>query len=148
MKAIALSSEEQRATGFSHLVEFLHTDINTQAGLAYTTGLVPRSAFLNPGMGVLRVGFRVVTPFVGCTTLALDIGDAGTGANAARFLAAQSLLTAGYGFGINPLPQPYNAADNFVTAKFTATVQNLNQLTAGRVQIYVALIDMSLISKP
>ncbi len=148
MKAIPLSSEEQRDKGFSHLFEIVFTDLFAGAGLVLSVPLFPRAGTLPAGSVLYRVAGKIVTPFVGCTTLAVDIGDGGTSGAPARFLAAQSLLAAGWFVGINAAPQLYTAADNFVSIKFTATVNNLPALTAGKLQVFLSMVDLNQISRP
>ena len=148
MKAQPLSAEEQRSSGFSHLIEIFFSDLIGIAALTGSLQLVPRVGFLTPGSLVRGVAGKIVTPFAGTTTLVADIGSGGTDAAASTFVAAKSLLAVDWFSSVNTTPQLFTAADQFIVLKFTATVQNLTALTAGRLQVFLSVVDLNTISRP
>jgi hypothetical protein len=123
---------------FTHKVELTFADLTT-AGLTQATNLIA----LLSGMLIERVGFRLRTNFSGggATSLTLQLGDAGS---ANRFLAAQSIWGAS-----SPIAAAggqtffaYTAAENF-RVTFTSVTANLNTITAGKVDVYVKLVDLN-----
>lgn len=162
MKIIPLPSETRLNSGFSVKVRVAYTDVNATAGLTKTLTLYPDGTGQLPaGFAVRRVGYQLITPFTGgaVATCTLDLGDK---ASASRYLAAANsdlftaiatntkafvmagALVAGYAF------QPVDVTNTNaqLTGLFTTTVANLNALTAGLVEIYYELIDLSRLDDP
>lgn len=141
MKITQLSSEEQRALGFSHKVVVDYTDLVATAALTKAQNIYPGSGNAAVGTCIRRAAARVVTAFAGCTALVVEIGY-GTDPNA--ILASSDMMaTAGTWYSITPATCPItlSAADTF-DALFTATTDNLTDLTAGEVEIYLEVADL------
>lgn len=142
MKVYPLMMEDRLASGYTHRVNVRYTDLNDTAALTKTLAIYPQSGTAGVGTSVRRAAARVITPFVGCATLTLQVGD---GSDTDRNLASFDLKAAAdtYGVGVpSTTPSVFNAADT-VDALFTATTNNLTSLTAGEVDIYLCIADLS-----
>lgn len=143
MIVLPLAQEEVLAKDITHVVTFEFTDLNTTAGLTKTLEILPVSAG-RIGVEVTCRGFYVETAFAGTATLTLIVGDDG---DTDRYLTAAvaDMKTAG---PVSVLPtiatQPftYKVANN-VEAIFTATTNNLDQLSAGKVHVFLKVVDLA-----
>lgn len=142
MKVTQLSMNEQLAMGYSHKVVVSYTDLTDTAGLTKALAIYPDSGTAPIGTCCRRAAARVVTAFVGCATLTVEIGD---GNDPNRILLSSDMkATAGTWYTATPATAPgvFNAADT-LDALFTATTNNLSALTAGEVEIYVDVAHLS-----
>lgn len=161
MKLIPLPVETQARTGKTHKLVITAKDINgtssTLAGQtqtfssAWTSGtaqaVIPPNALgassltLPAGTQVLGTALvNVVTPFTGgsVSAMTLSLGDGGS---ATRFVNAVDVFTAaGYLAGA-VANYNYVSADT-IDAKFTATGDTLANVTAGEVEIYLAILPV------
>jgi len=138
MKAYVLSNEESHAHGASHKVVITWSDLLT-AALTNTKAIYPFTGTAPIGTRVAAVRARLKTAFVGCATLTCAVGDGGS--TARNLAAADMKAAAGTWYFSSPsttTPSGFNAADT-VDALFTATTNNLDQLTAGEVEIYLTI---------
>jgi hypothetical protein len=104
MKITQLSAEEHRALGFTHKVVVDWNDLVGTAGLTKAQNIYPGSGNARIGTCINKVAARVVTAFVGCTALVVEIGY-GTDPNA--ILASSNMMaTAGTWYGITPATCP------------------------------------------
>lgn len=143
MTIYPLSQEEIGAKDITHVVTFDYTDLNTTAGLTKTIEILPSSVG-KIGAEVSCRGFYVETAFAGTATLTLTVGD---GVDPDRYLTAAvaDMKTAGPKSvlpTINTQPYTYTAADG-VDAVFTATTNNLDQLTVGKVHVFLKVVDLA-----
>jgi hypothetical protein len=172
MKLIPLSSEERIHMGFSHKVIVTFADL-TAAATTQTLILFPDASpadvlgtqsagyTLPSGTYIAKCGFQLITPFSGGSVSALTVGI-GDGGSATRYSAsnASDLFTTssntknasvggtGYTFTQSDVAAGNVAA---VTALFTATGGNLSTLTAGVVELYIAvhrLNDLTVDTEP
>lgn len=135
-----LALHEIAATGFTHVVNIGFADLST-AGLTKTLAIYPESGTTAIGTAVEKAAAEVVTAFVGCATLVLEVGDDG---DVDRNLVSFDMKsTAGTWKHTVPstTPSVFNAA-NTVDALFTATTNNLDALTAGEVNIYLRIVEL------
>jgi len=141
MTIYQLSAEEQRALGFSHKVVVTSDDLVGTAALTKAQNVYPGSGNARIGTCIRKAAARVVTAFVGCTALVVEIGY-GTDPNAI-LLSSDMAATAGTWYAATPATAPLviNAADTF-DALFTATTDNLSSLTAGQVEFYLDVADL------
>lgn len=137
-----LPKEEVAFKGYTHVVTLDHTDLNTTAGLTKSIELLPAS-LAKIGTEVSCRGFYVETAFAGTATLTLVVGDDG---DTDRFLtsAVADMKTAG---PKSVLPttatQPFAyATANGIDGLFTATTNNLDQLTTGKVHVFLNVVDL------
>jgi hypothetical protein len=126
----------------THVVKINHTDLNATAALIKSLAILPTSMIKN-GVRVRCIGINVTVPFVGVTTLTLQIGETdtdrfftATDVKAKAFTAASSAITT--------QPFAFNVADT-VDALFTATVDNLTLLSAGEVIVLLNVSDDSVV---
>jgi hypothetical protein len=148
MKVIPLPSETLDRVGFNWKAIIEYTDL-VVAGLTASLQIFPRGAASFPaGLSVLRAGLSVVTNFDGGATssLTVQVGDDGA---VARLLPATQIHEDGteipyfvVAAGTTTQPFAYNAA-NGIDALFTSVGANLNALTQGKVELYLALVDIS-----
>lgn len=141
MTIYQLSADEQRALGFSHKVVVTSADLVGTAGLTQALNIYPGSGTARIGTCCRQAAARVVTAFVGCTTLVVEIGDGGD--PNAVLLSSDMKATAGTWYTATPAtaPRVFNAADT-LDALFTAGTDNLSALTAGQVEIYLDMADL------
>jgi hypothetical protein len=146
MKARNLSLAETVITaGATHVVRVVHTDLTGTAALTKTQQLLPETSGSTLPIGTMYevVGIRVSTAFVGpsVSSLTLQVGDGGD-TDRVFTAAMASLLTAAYypATNLTTAPGQFTAADT-IDGLFTAVGANLSVLTAGVVDIYLAIVD-------
>lgn len=149
METILLSAEETRQTGFTHKFSIPYSDLTAAA----TTQTVTLTA-LTAGMLITNAAFRVPTTFDGGATseLTLQVGWDTVNADPDGLIEAASIHAdatyvtvgdaTGAAFATKRTGRPVTAAQN-ATALFTATGANLSVLTAGQVDIYLAIADLA-----
>lgn len=142
MQVTPLPNETRAATGFTHKINLTFADLTT-AGLSQAINLLP----VLSGWLILRAAYRLRTNFSGgaATSLTASLGDAGS---ATRFLAAQSIWGAATPIaaaGSNTF-FAYTGAENF-RITFTSVGANLNTITAGSIDVYVAAVELSLMDQ-
>jgi hypothetical protein len=130
--------EQEVFNGFNVRAEIDYTDLNDTAGLTKTLALGkawPASTV------VLRAAFKTVVAGVGCAALAVEIGDSG---DVDRFLATNSAkAAAGTVVALVPSTAPAPLAGTLkLQALFTATTDNLDQLTAGSWVVYAQVAEL------
>ncbi len=136
MDVIILSAEERLNHDYTHKVIVEYTDLNTTAALTKTLAIYPRVGTAAIGTTVHKVASRVVTAFAGTTTLAAEVGDGG---DVDRNLVSFDMKSAANTWKVavpSTSPSVFNAADT-VDVLFTATVDNLTALTAGKAEFYL-----------
>lgn len=139
-KAYNLSLQEQ-ARGYSHKFSVAYTDVNSGTGSAdtvtMTLGTLPSTWVVENAL------VNVSTAFAGTTAFTVQVGTTTT-TNA--FVTATSVLTAGV-IG-SPLTNTYTNATATATKNLVATFTNAtggspSALTAGALDIYLNIIDLS-----
>lgn len=142
MKIYPLMEEERANSGFTHVAKITYADLSDTAGLTKTLAIYPESGTAPAGLAVHRVAAKVVTAFVGCTTLGVEVGGVGSDVDAGM-ASFDCKSTAGtYKYTVpSTCPHVYNTADT-LDALFTATVDNLSALSVGEVWIYFAVADL------
>ena len=147
MKLLPLASEARAQTGFTHKIEITHADL-TAAATTETLALFPQTGTFPAGTACQRVGFSLKTPFDGgaTSTMTLQVGDGG---DVDRLLPAVVVHEDGseIDFGITNLDHVYLAADT-IDALFTATGANVSVLTAGAIDIFLAIVDLNDLETP
>ena len=142
MNAWALSNEEALASGYNYKVVIGFADIQA-VGLTNTIQLTDS---LPAGSKIDRVAVRVPTNTVGCTTATIKIGDGVNGVDAN--LKAANLHTGTAGRWVlqayADVPTVFQVADT-LDALFTSTTDNLSALSAGQVEIYAKIANLSLL---
>lgn len=111
--------------------------------LTDTAGLTKTLTFAALGLQGILAGtvVEVVTGFVGCTSLDVSVGG---GMAPAALCADVSVLTPDVtNDPTGTAGQSFFAAATQLTATFTATVENLNQLTAGQLYVHVYLLPVT-----
>lgn len=137
-------AREEIGNGYTHVVTIDFTDLNTTAGLTKTLEMLP-ATLVKVGTEIFCKGFYVETAFAGCATLTLQVGD---GNDTDRYLTAAvaDLKTAGYKSVLQNLattPFTYTAAADSVDALVTATTDNLTALTAGKVYVFLRVVNLA-----
>lgn len=141
MKIRKLTHEEAAFYGFTHVANLTFKDLNTTAALTKTIALYPESGNAPVGTVMRRAATKVITAFVGCATLGAEVGDDG---DVDRILVSSDMkATAGTWKVAVPSTAPavFNTA-NTLDVLFTATTNNLDQLTAGDVDIYFDVVEL------
>ena len=148
MQLIPLPSETRIHTGYSHKLILTYADLAT-----WTSGTAQAVIPFN-GLGLSsntnptpflfgRNGNRVITPFTSSggaiTTLTFSLGDGGS---SGKFINALDLKTAGFATAAATTVSAYNVADT-IDAVATIVGQTMASLTAGRLELYVSLVDIS-----
>lgn len=144
MKVNRLSANEVAEYGFNWMVTIDKDDLSA-AALTKTLAIYPETGTAAAGTVVRKAAARVVTAFAGTTTLVVEVGDGG---DVDRALASSDMTAAAgtvYPAIPTTVPAAFAAADT-VDALFTATVDNLDQLSAGEVQIFLDVVDLALIT--
>ena len=160
-KLIQLSPSSQQNTGFTHKSIFNAADVAAlTSGTAYSvlpqknaagTWVVVASASaatVPAGTLVEKVALRVTTAFASAGNTITLVAIVGDGGDTSRYFASTSLKTAGY-----PVSPPLKVPLLYVTADtidiiFTAAVEAITLLTAGEVEVYLALRDLDALSRP
>ena len=140
MNAHALSNEESLETGYNYKVVIDYTDL---VGTAATTKIIALTDTMPIGTKVERAAARVAVAFAGTTTAVLEVGDDG---DDHRNLVSFDMMSAAGTWKVavpSSTPSVFNAA-NTVDALFTGGA-NFTGITAGRVEIYLKIADLSLI---
>lgn len=130
---------------FTHKITVDYTDISA-AALTKSIQILPEISGSNNPVGtfVTAAGYRLETPFDGgdTATLSVQIGDDG---DPNRFLVetttelhkdATQKKNVVAAASVTTMPFAYDAA-NGIDALFTATEANLNELTAGSVDLFL-----------
>ena len=139
-KAYNLSLQEQ-ARGFSHKFSVSYSDVAYGSGstdtVTMTLGALPSAWVVTDAL------VNVSTAFAGTTAFTVQVG---TTTSAAAFVTATSVLTAGV-IG-SPLTNTYTNATATATKNLVATFTNAtggspSALTAGALDIYLNIIDLS-----
>lgn len=138
MKSVPLSYEERIATGMTHKILIDYTDLTDTAGLTKTLEAFPVAA----GQTIRKAASKVLVAFAGCATLVAEVGDGG---DVDRLMASHNMkATAGTRVVAVPSSVPYAyTGDDTLDVKFTATTNNLTELTAGQVAILVEVSDLA-----
>ena len=139
MTIIPLALEEISYKGYTHIAVLEYTDLTDTAGLTKTVALMSVRA----GHRVDCKGINIATAFAGAATTTLQVGETDTD----RFMTAAiaDLKTAGYKaapHAITTQPFTFTGADT-VDALVTNTPNNLTELTAGKVYIFLNVVDES-----
>lgn len=151
MDIIQLSGAEQARTGFTHKFTIGYADLTT-AGAAHTVALLT----LANGQGIRGGAFRLASGWVGAsvTNVTIKIGwDAATGSDDDDgLLEAVELATAGTeilagdftGAAFATKRTGYFAVEAAtINAIFTATGANINVCTAGQVEVFLSVVDLT-----
>jgi hypothetical protein len=152
MNVEQLGIELQARTGFTHKFTIDYTDL-VALGAAGSGAIV--LAPYTAGTFVLAAAHRVESGFVGpsVTNLVIDVGHNGaTTDDPDAYIDNVEIATAGTeilyqdgnGAVFATLRTGYGAADaGNIEATFTATGANLNVLTAGKVHVYLKIVDLT-----
>lgn len=147
MNVLPLGLTEGAKLGATHLIKITFADLTDTAGLTKALQIIPTSGNLAAGWMVRNVKAKVKVAFVGCATLGMEVGDAGS---VARNLASFDMKsTAGTWKTIQPTttsPSVFAAAGH-VDALFTATTNNLSLLTAGELWILVDMVNLEAVQQ-
>lgn len=122
-------------------VNIKYTDLTDTAGLTKTVAIWPSSGNAGAGTAIIRAATKVITAFVGCATLGVEIGDDG---DVDRNMVSSDMKATAATWKVavpSTTPSVLSAA-NTIDALFTATTNNLSALTAGEVDIYLEIIDL------
>jgi len=146
MKTILLSTEEQLATGATHLVICTHADL-TETATATAQTLEP---FATAVGNVLELkGMKLVTPFKDSgdnanNTCGLTVGDGGSGN---RYLASTEINANGTYVSYAPgtgTRYAYTAAGAFdVTFGAPTTGKTLKAFDTGELHLFVRVTDLA-----
>lgn len=139
--------EPERAAGFTHkfTIPYSTVAVSTATG---TTDTVTVTLCSTPAFFAVKSGLGIVrTAFTGTTALTVTVGTAGS---AAAILPSTTVLsgsviqpTTGFGNVVTP-GSTFAASATTLRAVFTnATGGSPSALTAGSLDIYVALLDLS-----
>ena len=151
MRLIPLNDQERKLTGFSHKVYINYADLVTLGGanLTLSKTIFPFTGTFPAGTCVRRCGVRVPTYFQGGATSSLIIrvgdGNADNGVLADTQIHNSSGSKVTFWEAANLVI--YNVADT-AEILFTAVGANLNALTAGEVEIYLATVDYNDLVRP
>ena len=148
---LQLNAADQARYGFTHTVVITHADLSGTAATTKTIALATYTA----GLGCTKAAYRLVTPFDGTSTtaLALDVGHNGATTDDPDSIldnyeihndATDIAFGDGNGAVFATLRTGYYPLDaGTYEALFTATTANLTDLTAGEVNIYLRLEDLT-----
>lgn len=139
---------ERSALGVTHVVKVTHEDL-TAAATSETIQIFPESGTLPAGTRVECVGHRVVTAFSGGSVSALTV-TVGDGGDADRLCTAalDDLVATGYTAvprSVGTQPFTFASADA-VDATFAATGDNVVNLSAGEIHIFLKVTDLRTLS--
>jgi len=149
---LQLNAADQARFGFTHKTVITFADLVALG--AVSSGVVSLATY-TAGLGCTKAAFRLVTAFVGGATsaLSLKVGHNGvTTDDDDSIIAAYELHSTGTeiffgdgnGAAFATLRTGYYPLDaGTYEALFTATGGNLNALTAGEVNIYLKLEDLT-----
>ena len=139
-KVTSLSLQEQ-TRGFSHKFSVAYSDVATGTGstdtVTLTLGALPSNWIVNNAL------VNITTAFAGTTAFTVNIG---TTTSSSAFVTAQSVKTAGV-LG-SPLTAALTNAKGTATANLVAIFTNAtggspSALTAGALDIYLNIVDLS-----
>ena len=142
-----LSLEASGASGFTHKYTIPYSDI-TGAGATTATDVVVVTFGATPTLYAVRAaGVNITTAFAGTTALTLTVG---TTSSAAAFVSSTSVLTAAR---LNGVPTTAALVTGTAAVSMTATFTNatggsISALTAGSLDIYLAIENDALGSSP
>lgn len=145
MKAIALTTNEQAASGHTTLLIFAKSDL-TQA--TANTAQAITGITLRPGDVVGKLDVKLVTPFANSgdnahNTTTLTVGDSGS---ANRFLTSTELNANGtpvrFATGTGTR-KAFNAADTLLFTFGSQSGKNLAALTQGEVHVYLHIYNLN-----
>jgi len=145
MNIYPLTNEEVTRSRFTHKIIVPYSDIAAKtSGTAFTVypSLGASATALAAGFRVGDVAYNVATAFTFAPgTLVFSCGDAG---DAARYVAASTdLKTAGYGESALT-KKPYTLASAAaIQLTVTAGAGALTSVTAGSLEIYLELVDLT-----
>lgn len=147
-----LGTDEVRATGFTHVATIEYTDLSVGA----TTNTITLVDGLGVGHLVTAAAFYLETGFVGTsiTNLTIEVGwDLAAGTDdpnglieAAELATAGTEILAGDATGVAFATKRTGFAfqeSGDIEALFTATGANLSALTAGKVHVYLTIVDLT-----
>jgi hypothetical protein len=149
---LQLNAADQARYGFTHKVVITFADLTALGAVA--SGTVALATY-TAGLGCTKAAFRLVTAFTGGATsaLALDVGHNGATTDdpdsildnyEVHSTGTEILFGDGNGAVFATLRTGYYPLDaGTYEALFTATGGNLNALTAGEVNIYLRLEDLT-----
>lgn len=149
---LQLNAADQARYGFTHKVVITFADLTALGAVA--SGVVSLATY-TAGLGCTKAAFRLVTAFTGGATsaLALDVGHNGATTDdpdsiidnyEVHSTGTEIFFGDGNGAVFATLRTGYYPLDAGVyEALFTATGGNLNALTAGEVNIYLRLEDLT-----
>ena len=149
---LQLNAADQARFGFTHKVVISYTDLTALGAVA--SGTVALATY-TAGLGCTKAAYRLVTAFTGGATsaLALDVGHNGATTDDPDSLldnyevhstGTEIFFGDGNGAVFATLRTGYYPLDaGTYEALFTATGANLNVLTAGEVNIYLRLEDLT-----
>jgi hypothetical protein len=149
---LQLNAADQARFGFTHKVVITFADLTALGAVA--SGTVALATY-TAGLGCTKAAFRLVTAFTGGATsaLALDVGHNGATTDdpdsildnyEVHSTGTEIMFGDGNGAVFATLRTGYYPLDaGTYEALFTATGANLNVLTAGEVNIYLRLEDLT-----
>jgi hypothetical protein len=149
---LQLNAADQARFGFTHKVVITFADLTALGAVA--SGTVALATY-TAGLGCTKAAFRLVTAFTGGATsaLALDVGHNGATTDdpdsildnyEVHSTGTEIFFGDGNGAVFATLRTGYYPLDaGTYEALFTATGGNLNALTAGEVNIYLRLEDLT-----
>jgi hypothetical protein len=149
---LQLNAADQARYGFTHKVVITFADLTALGAVA--SGTVALATY-TAGLGCTKAAFRLVTAFTGGATsaLALDVGHNGATTDdpdsildnyEVHSTGTEIFFGDGNGAVFATLRTGYYPLDaGTYEALFTATGGNLNALTAGEVNIYLRLEDLT-----
>jgi hypothetical protein len=138
-----LSLQEQ-ARGFSHKYNVKYSDVALGTGssdtVTLTLGALPAKYAMNAAL------VNITTAFTGTTAFTIKVGTTGT---TDSLVTAQSVLTAGVLAGVptTATVRTATAAANLVAIFTNATGGSPSALTAGELDIYLNIIDLTTVDK-
>ena len=138
-KAYNLSLHEQ-ARGFSHKFTVKSSDVAYGAGstdtVTVTLGALPSKYVLNNAL------VNITTAFAGTTAMTIQVGTTTT---TNSLVTAQSVLTAGVLAGVPTTAtiRTATATANLVAVLTNATGGSPSALTAGELDIYLNIVDLT-----
>jgi hypothetical protein len=138
-----LSLQEQ-ARGFSHKYNVKYSDVALGTGstdtVTLTLGALPAKYAMNAAL------VNITTAFTGTTAFTIKVGTTGT---TDSLVTAQSVLTAGVLAGVPTAAtvRTATATANLVAIFTNATGGSPSALTAGELDIYLNIIDLTTVDK-
>ena len=136
----ALSLQEV-AQGFTHKFTIKAADLAVAAATGNTDVISVTLGAMPALYKVRNAGINITTAVAGTTALTVVVGTTGT-TNA--FITSQSVLTAGWLGGVSTLPGApvtATATTSFVAVFTNATGGSPSAITAGSLDIYLAIDD-------